>query len=59
MAEGETKAWICTACGYIHDGETPPDRCPVCAVPADCFQPRVEVEEDGLVIEDVESDDEG
>ena len=25
-----TKQWKCTVCGYIHEGKTPPDRCPVC-----------------------------
>ena len=24
------KKWICTVCGYIHEGEHPPDTCPVC-----------------------------
>jgi rubredoxin len=24
------KKWKCTICGYIHSGEEPPDKCPVC-----------------------------
>jgi rubrerythrin len=24
------KKWICTVCGYIHEGETPPEKCPAC-----------------------------
>src|SRR4030042_5444505 len=24
------KKWKCTVCGYIHEGKTPPDVCPVC-----------------------------
>jgi len=24
------KKWKCTVCGYIHEGEGPPDKCPVC-----------------------------
>jgi rubrerythrin len=24
------KKWKCTVCGYIHEGKTPPDICPVC-----------------------------
>lgn len=24
------KSWRCTVCGYIYEGETPPDDCPVC-----------------------------
>ena len=23
--------WVCRNCGYIHEGETPPEICPVCA----------------------------
>ena len=25
------KKWECTVCGYIHEGDEPPDECPVCA----------------------------
>lgn len=24
------KKWQCTVCGYVHEGEEPPDECPVC-----------------------------
>jgi len=24
------KKWRCSVCGYIHEGETPPDKCPNC-----------------------------
>ena len=24
------KKWECTVCGYIHEGEEPPEICPVC-----------------------------
>ncbi len=24
------KKWKCTVCGYIHEGEHPPEKCPVC-----------------------------
>jgi rubrerythrin len=24
------KRWKCTVCGYIHEGDEPPDECPVC-----------------------------
>ena len=36
------KKWICTVCGYIHEGETAPERCPLCKVPAEKFQEKVE-----------------
>jgi len=29
------KKWVCTVCGYIHEGDTPPEQCPVCKVGAD------------------------
>ena len=29
------KKFVCTVCGYIHEGEVAPERCPVCKVPAD------------------------
>lgn len=24
------KKWKCTVCGYIYEGESPPEKCPVC-----------------------------
>ena len=38
------KKWKCTACGYIHAGDTPPEKCPVCGASQDRF---VEIAEDG------------
>lgn len=31
------KKWKCTVCGYIHNGETPPEVCPVCGATKDRF----------------------
>jgi len=31
------KKFVCTVCGYIHEGESAPERCPVCKVPAEKF----------------------
>jgi len=31
------KKWICTICGYVHEGDTPPDACPQCGAPAEKF----------------------
>ncbi len=39
------KKWICTVCGYVHEGDTPPERCPQCKVPASKFK---EAEDAGL-----------
>ncbi len=32
------KKWVCTVCGYVYEGETPPEVCPVCKAPASKFQ---------------------
>ena len=29
--------WKCTVCGYIHEGDTPPEICPVCKQPKEKF----------------------
>lgn len=31
------KTWICKVCGYAHQGETPPERCPKCGAPKNEF----------------------
>lgn len=40
--------WICKVCGYIHEGDTPPDICPVCKVGKEAF----ELLEAGLSLKD-------
>lgn len=32
------KKWVCNVCGYIHEGEQPPDVCPVCGVGPEEFR---------------------
>ena len=32
-----TKKFKCNVCGYIHEGDAAPDKCPVCAAPASEF----------------------
>ena len=29
--------YVCQVCGYVHEGENPPEKCPICGVPADKF----------------------
>ena len=29
--------WVCPVCGYVHEGDTPPEKCPVCKVPGEKF----------------------
>ena len=31
------KKWVCPVCGYVHEGDTPPEFCPVCKVPGTKF----------------------
>ena len=31
------KKFVCTVCGYVHTGDSAPDKCPVCHVPASKF----------------------
>jgi len=31
------KRWRCSVCGYIHTGDTPPDKCPNCGSPKEKF----------------------
>ncbi|MCX5752751.1 MAG: hypothetical protein NTW97_03785 [Candidatus Krumholzibacteria bacterium] len=33
------KKWKCTLCGYIHTGEAPPEKCPVCGASGERFVP--------------------
>ena len=32
------KKFVCTVCGYIYEGETAPEKCPVCGVGAEKFK---------------------
>ena len=32
------KKWVCPVCGYVHEGDTPPEVCPVCKVPGSKFK---------------------
>lgn len=43
LNEGEamlagTDIWVCTVCGFVYIGETPPELCPVCKVPPYKFE---------------------
>ena len=41
------KQWRCTVCGYIFEGQNPPEACPQCKAPASKFE---EVKEDGNMV---------
>ena len=29
--------YVCTICGYVHEGDNPPEKCPICGAPASKF----------------------
>ena len=32
------KKFVCSVCGYVHEGDSAPDKCPVCGAPASKFK---------------------
>ena len=34
--------YVCSVCGYVHEGDSAPERCPQCKVPADKFKLQAE-----------------
>lgn len=48
--------WECTECGFIHEGENPPRRCPECGALADAFEFYEYDEEEELEDEEYEDD---
>ena len=38
------KKFICTVCGYIHEGDSAPEKCPLCKAPASKFKEMEETE---------------
>lgn len=39
------KKWVCSVCGYVFEGENPPEACPICKAPADKFNEKKEGEQ--------------
>ena len=42
------KKFVCIICGYVHEGDCPPEKCPQCGAPASKFKEQAE----GLVFAD-------
>ena len=40
-----TKKFKCKVCGYVHEGDAAPEKCPVCQAPASEFEEIVEAGE--------------
>ncbi len=32
------KKWVCPVCGYVHEGDAAPEKCPQCGVPGEKFK---------------------
>ena len=47
------KKFICTVCGYVHEGDCAPEQCPQCRVPASKFKELVEDDKLNFVTEHV------
>ena len=43
------KKWICSVCGYVHEGDTPPAECPNCKAPAEKFIEQTEFGDDHVI----------
>jgi len=35
------KKFVCSVCGYVHEGDSAPEKCPVCGVPAEKFKEQI------------------
>jgi len=42
MNTAATMRWVCTVCGYVHEGPEPPEECPVCGAGPDLFEAEAE-----------------
>lgn len=36
------KKFVCSVCGYVHEGDSAPDKCPQCSAPAEKFNEKKE-----------------
>lgn len=36
------KKFVCKVCGYVYEGETPPEKCPICKAPGSMFEEQKE-----------------
>ena len=48
------KRWRCAVCGYVHTGNEPPEKCPVCDAPKQMFQ---EIDADGKTLGEPETEE--
>lgn len=36
--DNKMSKWVCSVCGYVHEGENPPEQCPICKQPSSVFK---------------------
>lgn len=41
--------YVCSVCGYVHEGDQPPEKCPQCGVGPEKFNKMEEGEKSGLL----------
>lgn len=46
------KKFVCSVCGYVHYGNEPPEKCPLCGAPASKFNEVPNDKEDSKVVEE-------
>jgi rubrerythrin len=42
FSKEEKTYWVCRKCGYVHEGEKPPEECPSCSHPSNYFELKCE-----------------
>jgi rubrerythrin len=42
LQKDQSIKWKCRECGYIHDGNEPPEVCPLCKHPKEYYEPLIE-----------------
>jgi len=45
--------FVCSVCGYIHEGDEPPEVCPVCGAPKSMFKPVAEKASEQKTVEKI------
>lgn len=50
------KLWKCSVCGYVHEGDSAPEKCPKCGVSADKFNELAQEDADKIYRSDKTND---
>lgn len=58
IQSGSNRRWRCTVCGYLHEGDAPPEKCPLCGADRSLFV-EVDAEDKALIGEDDDAETAG